>query len=173
VLRLRLAVLAHVPLADGLGDVPGGREQLGDRDLTGEPARHPVHRGSEQPVTHRQSPGHDRRPRRRARRLGVARRQQETVAGETVDVRCRRAGHHAAAVAAEVAPADVVHEHEQHVRFLAGAGLQRGELPVGGAFLLVVDEAGFLVLGDARGLERDRILRHGVPRVDRDIRLGR
>ena len=119
VLRLALLVLAHVPLAHRLGDVPRVGEQLGDGDLALEATRFAVHRRPHQAVTHRQPAGHQRRARRRARRLRVARRHQQALAGEPVQVRSRRPDRDPAAVATEVAPADVVEDDHQHVRALA------------------------------------------------------
>ena len=58
VLRLRLDVLADVPLPDGLGDIASVGEQLGQGDLAVEPARLPVHRRPEEAVPHRQAAGH-------------------------------------------------------------------------------------------------------------------
>ena len=61
VLRLRLDVLAEVPLADRLGDVAGVGQQLGQRDLALQAARLAVHRRALQPVAHRQAAGQQRR----------------------------------------------------------------------------------------------------------------
>ena len=91
VLRLALDVLAHVPLADGLRHVARVGEDLRQRDLALQPAGHAVHRRDQQAVPHREPPGHDRRARRRARRLAVARGEQQPVAREPVDVRRGRA----------------------------------------------------------------------------------
>ena len=132
VLRLALAVLAHVPLADGLGHVARVGEDLRQRDLALQPAGHAVHRRDQQAVAHRQPPGHDRRAGRRARRLAVTRREQQPFAREPVDVRRRRADRDAAAVAAEVAPADVVHQDHEHVRAAPGARDERVELGLRG-----------------------------------------
>ena len=58
VLRLRLAVLAEVPLADRLRDVARVDEQLGERDLALQAALLAVHRRPLQAVAHRQPAGH-------------------------------------------------------------------------------------------------------------------
>ena len=116
VLGLRLDVLTHVPLADRLGDVAGVGERWGRVTSPVEATGLAVHRGAQQPVAHREAAGHQRRPRRGARRLGVARRQQQAAPGQPVDVGGGRADGHAAAVAAEVAPADVVEQDDQDVR---------------------------------------------------------
>ena len=121
VLRLALPVLAHVPLAHGLGHVAGVGEDLGKRDLTLETAGHAVHRRNEQAVPHGEATGHDRRAGGCAGRLAVARGEQQAVTREPVDVGGRRAHRDAAAVAAEVAPPDVVHQDQQHVGPPAGA----------------------------------------------------
>ena len=110
VLGLGLDVLPHVPLADGLGHVAGVGEQLRDRDLTLQPTALAVHRRTHQPVAHRQAAGHERRAAGRAARLRVAAREELALACEPVDVRRRRADRDPAAVAAEVAPADVVED---------------------------------------------------------------
>ena len=80
VLGLGVAVLAHVPLADGLGDVARLVEQLGDRHLAGEPAGLAVHRRALQAVADREPTRHERGARGGARRLRVARGEQEARA---------------------------------------------------------------------------------------------
>ena len=116
VLGLRLHVLADVPLAHRLGHVAGLAQQRGQRDLAVEAARLAVHRWAQQAVAHGQPAGHQRCPRRCARGLGVAGRQQQAPPGQPVDVGGRGPDRHPAAVAAEVAPADVVEEDHQDVR---------------------------------------------------------
>ena len=138
VLRLARGVLAHVPLADGLRHVPGIRQQLRQHDLALQAARHPVHRRDQQAVPHRQPPGHDRGAGGRARRLAVARGEQQALPCELVDVRRGRADRDPAAVAAEVAPADVVHEDHQHVGPAPGACDELVEL--GGRPLLALGQ---------------------------------
>lgn len=119
-LGLGLDVLADVPLADALGDVTRRRQQLGQRDLAVEPARLAVHRRPEQAVAQGQPAGHERRPRRRARRLGVARRELQATACQPVDVRGGSADGDAAAVAAEITPAHVVEQDHQDVGAATG-----------------------------------------------------
>ena len=115
VLGLARLVLSHVPLPDGLGHVARLGEELGQRHLAAEPPGHAVHRRDEQAVAHGQAAGHDGRPRRRAGRLAVARREQQPLPGEPVDVRRRCADRDAPAVATEVPPADVVHQDDQDI----------------------------------------------------------
>ena len=160
VLRLRLRVLAHVPLADGLRRVAGVGEELRQGDFALQSSRHSVHRRDQEPVPHRQPPGHERGTRRRARGLGVARREQQPVAREAVDVGRRRAGHLAAAVAAEIAPADVVHQHDQDVRFAPGAPLELRELARGLRGLRGVRKGGLAARTRRDRLGRDRIEGH-------------
>src|SRR5204863_5178528 len=108
VVRLRLHVLAEVPLANGLRRVARLREEVRQRDLALESAGLAVHRRTLEPVTPRQAAREERAARRRARRLGIARGEEQATSRELVDVRRRRADRYAAAVTAEVAPADVV-----------------------------------------------------------------
>ena len=132
VLGLGLDVLAQVPLADGLGDVAGIGQQLGQGDLAMEAARLAVHRRALQPVAHRQAAREQRRPAGGARRLRVARGHQQAPAGQAVDVGRRGPDGHAAAVAAEVPPAHVVHEDDQQVRAapVGAVGVQGGSSPL-------------------------------------------
>ena len=67
-------------------------------------------------MAHRDPAGQERGARWGARRLGVARRQQQTFSSQTVDVRRRCTDCDAASVAAEVTPADVIREEHEHVR---------------------------------------------------------
>jgi len=120
-LRLAFAVLAHVPLADRLRDVARVGEQLRQRELALQPTGHAVHRRDQQTVTHREPSGHDRRPGRCARRLAVARCQEQTLTRDAIDVRRGRTQRDTSAVTTKVAPADVVHEDDEHVRAPSGA----------------------------------------------------
>ena len=117
--------MCHLPTA--WVTYPASERICGERDLALQSAGHAVHRGDQQPVAHRQPAGHDRRPGRGTGRLAVTRREHQPVTGEPIDVRCGSADGDAAAVAAEIAPADVVHEDHQHVRTAAGTGDERVE----------------------------------------------
>ena len=66
-------------------------------------------------------PGHQRRARRCAAGLDQILREAQTLAGELVDARRRRAAQLAAAVGPEVAVADVVGEDEHDVGLLSAA----------------------------------------------------
>ena len=157
VLRLRLHVLAEVPLAHGLRGVAAVGEELGQRHLALESARLAVHRRALQPVAPRQAAREQRAPRRRARGLRVARREPEAAPGEGVDRRGGRAHRDAAPVAAEVAPAHVVEEDHQDVRPAPRAGGVRGELLPRRLRLVGEDEGRFAMRGEADGRARNRI----------------
>ncbi len=128
VLRLALFVLPHVPLADGLCHVAGVGEELGEGDLPTEAAGHAVHGRDQEAVPHREATGHDGGPGGCARRLAVTGREQQTLSGDPVDVRCRRSDRDPAAVAPEIPPADVVHQDDDHVRPSAGALVELRQL---------------------------------------------
>ncbi len=124
VLGLTLAVLAHVPLPDGLRHVAGVREQFGEGDLAAEAAGHAVHGRDEEAVAHREAARHDGRSGGGARRFAVARGQQQSAPGDAIDVGCRCAHGDPAAVAAKVTPPDVVHQDDDHVGAPTGAGAE-------------------------------------------------
>ncbi len=157
VLRLRLHVLAHVPLAHADGAVAGLREKLRDRDLALEPPAFAGHRRAQQAVPHGQAAGHDRGTSRRAARLGIGGRELEAFAGQPIHVRRRRTHRHAAPVHPEVAPADVVHDEHEHIGPAAGALHERVELA--------------LRVGELRGMHQHglAVLRHLDHRLDDGI----
>ena len=145
VLWLALLILAHVPLPDRLRHVAGVGEELWERDLPGEPARHAVHGWNQEAVSHRQPARHDGGTGGRARRLAVTGGEEQAVPGDPVDVGCRCSHRHTAAVAPEVPPADVVHQDDHDVgspactgeevihlcrSHLVAAGHHEGGLPV-------------------------------------------
>ena len=150
VLRLRGGVLADVPLADGLRDIARLRQELRQRHLALQAAGLAVHRRPVQPMAVRHAAGHQRCARRRAGRLGIAGRELQAAAREPVEVRRRRAHRHAAAVAAEVAPADVVHQENQDVGPLAAARDEIGDLLSGSLRLGGMRERRLQVVSAAR-----------------------
>ena len=149
VLRLGGRVLADVPLADGLRDVAGLGEQLRQRDLALQAAWLAVHRRAVQAVAVGHAAGQQRGARRRAAGLGVAGRQLQAVARDPVEVRRRRADGDAAAVAAEVAPTDIVHEEDQDIGPLAAARDKIRDLFSGSFGLCGVRKCRLQVFGDA------------------------
>src|SRR5262245_18422771 len=107
-----------MPLADGLRSVACGRKQLGHRDFTLQAAALASHRRAMQTVTVGHAAGSQRCARRRAGRLGVTRGELQAVSGDLVEIGRRRADLNAAAIATEIAPADVVHQEDENVRLL-------------------------------------------------------
>ena len=75
--------------------------------------------------THRITPGHERRARRRAPRLHQELCQTQSLAGELVDAWGRHAPDLARAIGADVAVADVVGQHDDDVRSVLGMRLAR------------------------------------------------
>src|SRR5262249_24120836 len=65
--------------------------------------------------------GHQRAARRRARGLRIAGGEEQPAPGELVDVGRGRTDGHAPAVAAEIAPADVVEQDDEDVRLTSEA----------------------------------------------------
>ena len=169
-LGLRLDVLADVPLAHGLGDVPGVGQQRGQGDLAVEAAGLAVHRGTQQTVAHGQAAGHERRPRRGARRLGVARGEQQSPAGQPVDVGRRGPDGHPAAVAPEVAPAHIVEEDHQDVGLppRRPVGVECGTRP---CLLVGQDEAGLQAGAHAHRVRHHRVMGHRDPLLARRGRI--
>ncbi len=174
VLGLRLHVLAQVPLAHGLGDVALFAEQLGQGDLALEAAALAVHGRTLEAVAHGEPAREQGGARRGARGLGVGRREPQAASGEGVDVGCGCADGDAAAVAAEVAPAHVVHEDHHDVRRPPAVAVgPPGESLGGHREVGLVHEARLAVVGERRGRAGDRIEVHVVPLVVGRPTVGR
>ena len=115
-----LRVAAQVPLAPHAGRVARLRQRLRDRHL---PARQSVgaardrYRRGARPQ--RVPAGQQRRAARRALGLDIEVQQAQALSGEPVDPGRRRAAQHTTAVAAHLAPAQVVPEEEHDVRLLS------------------------------------------------------
>ena len=112
--RHRVVGLAEVPLADLAGAVPGLLQHAGQRPLgRRQPAALPGERDRRHAAADRQAAGHRRGPAGRAARLSVERQELQALGGQPIEARRGRAAVLAAAVAAEITPADVVgHEHD-------------------------------------------------------------
>src|SRR5262249_20407351 len=102
-------------------------------------------------------PGEQRAARRRARRLGIARRQSKAVARQRIDHRRGRADGDATAVAPEIAPSDVVEEDDQEIGAPTCARRVGRELLPRGPLLVRMVEGRLTVRGDADSRARDRI----------------
>ena len=161
-LRLALHVLAEMPLADRLRRVTGLAEQHRQGDLALQAAGFAVHRRTMQPVTVRYAAGVQRRARRRAGGFGIAGGKLQAAARDLVEVRRRRADGDAAAVAAEIAPADIVHEIDEDVGLL----LACGEFSRCGFDVFPVHESGFEMVCLAHGLRCDGVESRHVSSVD-------
>jgi hypothetical protein len=159
VLGLRLDVLPEVPLADGLGGVAGLRQELGERDFPLEATRFAIHGRALKAVASRHASGQEGGPRRGARRLGIARRQAQALSGQAIDGRGRRPHRDTTAIAAEVAPADVVEQDEEDVRPAPRAGGEVGQPALRRRGLLGEDEGRLAVGGGGDGRAGDRIER--------------
>ena len=109
------------------GHVALGFEQLRQGRILGlntlQGARHP-HRG--QAGAHRNLAGDERRPPRRAARLGVRIGKHDTLSGEAVDI-WRFSTHQTPVIGAHIEPADIIGQDQQHVRLLG-----RHRLPLSG-----------------------------------------
>ena len=89
-------------------------------------------------------------------------RQLQAAARDLVEVRRRRADGDAAAVAAEIAPADIVHEIDEDVGLL----LACGEFSRCGFDVFPVHESGFEMVCLAHGLRCDGVESRHVSSVD-------
>ena len=117
--RQALRFDAEVPLAEDRRGIACALEQLAHRERTlRQRAGAAGHDDQRQAVADRVLPGHQRRARWRAAGLDQILREPQTLAGELVDARRRRAAQLAAAVGPEVAVADVVGEDEHDVGLL-------------------------------------------------------
>ena len=112
--RHRVVGLAEVPLADLARAVAGLLEHAGQRPLgRRQPAALTGERHRRHAAADRQPSRHRRGAAGRAARLSVERQELQALGGQPIEVRRGRAAVLAAAVAAEIAPADVVgHEHD-------------------------------------------------------------
>ena len=147
VLRQRALVLAHVPLADALRDVALLLQKQRHGDGAVETAGLPVHGRTQDAVMQRVLSGVQRGARRRARWRRVGRRENEAFVGKLVHHRRGIADRGAAAVEARVHPADVVHQKDENVGFLAGLCLKRCKLVADGLVLLGMLHDGVHVVG--------------------------
>src|SRR5262249_31485822 len=102
---------------------------------------------------------------RGARRLRIARREPEAASGEIVDRPGGRAHGHAAAVATEISPADVVEEDDEEVGPAPGARGMCRKLLAPRLRLLRENEGRLSVRGDADGRTRDRVERWHAPTI--------
>src|SRR5262245_42544510 len=110
-----------MPFAEMRRRVTGRRKRFGDGYF---PLRQPVGRARQRhrmrPRTNRKAPGHERRTTRRTLRFDVEIREPRAFARELVDARRRRAAQLAAAVTADLAVAEIVHQDKNDVRLLCG-----------------------------------------------------
>src|SRR6185369_12680744 len=99
---------AEVPLAEDRRRVAARGEELRERLLPGDDAlRQPRRDRLQRAGADRMAPGHERRARRHAVALDVEVEEAQPLRRERVEARRRRAAQEAAAVAAELAPAEV------------------------------------------------------------------
>ena len=116
--RQVLRAIAQVPLAEHSGRVTEVAQRLGDRHFLVLDAAHEVREQNPgpiavEPVAHRQPPGQQPRPARRTdRSRDVEVRPALTLRGHPIEV---RGPDHRRAVAAEIAPTQVVGEHDDEV----------------------------------------------------------
>jgi hypothetical protein len=117
--REELVAVAQMVLPNLGGHVTLRFEQVGQGRILGlnalQSAGHP-HRG--QAGAHRELPGDERRPPRRAARLGVRIGKQDTLSGKPVDIG-RLSAHESTVVGAHIEPTDIVGHDQQDVRLLA------------------------------------------------------
>ena len=128
ILRQRALVLAHMPLADALGDIALVLQQQRHGDGAVETARLAIHRRPQDAVMQRILAGMDGGAGGRAGRRRIGRGQQQTLGRQPVHHRRGVADRDAAAVEAGVHPADIVHQKDHDVGLLAGLRRQRREL---------------------------------------------
>ena len=116
-MRIAPLAVAEMPLAANGGGIAARREKLRDRDLPRQQAlRQPRGNRLQRAGADRVAAGHQLGARRHAIALHVEIQEAQPFRGERVDARRRRAAQHAAAVAAELAPAEVVGEDQYDVR---------------------------------------------------------
>ena len=81
----------------------------------------------------------------------------QPIAGELIEIRRRRTDGHAAAKAAEIAPADIVHHENEDVGTLLAARQMVGEFGLGDIDLTAMHERWLEVVGRTHGRRGDRI----------------
>ena len=118
--------MAQMPLAVGRGRIALGRQCFGNGDF---PLRQTIHRRVERhravAGTHGIAPGQQRRPAGRALCLDVEIGEPHAFLRQRIEARRGRTAGDAAAVDAELAVAQVVHQHQHDIR-LAGGSPYRG-----------------------------------------------
>ena len=121
-------VAAEMPLAEVAGGVTLAGKQFGDGDF---PLRQSVKLAGERhgvrAAANGVASGQDGRAARRALRLDVEVEQASAFGGELVDARRRRAPKNAAAVTADFAVAEIIHQDEDDVGFVGSLCIRRDE----------------------------------------------
>jgi hypothetical protein len=153
-----------MPFANRLRYITRLREQLGNGGLVFQAACLAIHRRTLQTMPMRNPSGQRGGPRWRTAWLRVAGGKLQAAARKLVEIGRRRADRDATAIAAEIAPADVVHHENKKVGLFAAARPMFGELLEGGIDLLGVHEGGLKVLRLANGARCDRVeVGHDLP----------
>src|SRR6185437_13289453 len=128
VLRLRSKALTQVPFANRLRHITCIRKQLGNGGLAFQASCLAIHRRTLQTVAMRNASGQRRGSRRRTAWLRVARCKLQAATRKLVEIGRRGADRYATAVAAEIAPAYVVHHKNKKVGRFPAARPMLGEL---------------------------------------------
>ena len=146
-----------MPFANRLRHITRLRKQLGNGGLAFQASCLAIHRRTLQTVPMRNTSGQRRGSRRRTARLRVARCKLQAATAQLVEIWRRRADRYATAVAAEIAPAHVVHHENKKVGLLPAARPMLGEFFARGIDLIRVHEGRFEVLCLANGESGDRV----------------